>query len=468
MAEGAMRRTTDLVLLVWESGHYLEYEPGAPNTTMEPPDSRPHLDMILPESIVASLVGTVKAVLQTGAVHRISYTLEMGARLEFFRAQATPFHQKYALLLLENVTESEETSRTLRQHNALLQVIFDNVSTEISVFDRDGNRILQNRAAAKNEPSDADSGSIVSETVIPGQDDKSPDAAELPLVKAFRGEAVLDQIVVKCSAANGSRTYLVNALPLTDEAGKATGVLLTEREISDLRKLQTQLKSKSKDFDMFMYRASHDLKSPLTAMEGVLVFALSNIPDSKTRMYLELIRKSHGQLSNTVNDLITLSRISQKEIQRNVIRLSNLVQEIVGTIRLLPQAEHIEIKDCIPEHVAVSADEGLLRAVLQNLIWNAIVHHRPGGAFREVQIVIQDQEGNVRIEVSDNGPGIPADLHDKIYDIFFRGNPAVAGSGVGLFIVKQAVERLSGSIEMVSEEGTGSTFTVVVPNAAGK
>jgi signal transduction histidine kinase len=74
----------------------------------------------------------------------------------------------------------------------------------------------------------------------------------------------------------------------------------------------------------------------------------------------------------------------------------------------------------------------------------------------------------VRIEVSDNGPGIPESLHDKIYDIFFRGNPAVAGSGVGLFIVKQAVERLSGSIEMVSEEGNGSTFTVVVPNAAGK
>ncbi|MBC5774629.1 PAS domain-containing sensor histidine kinase [Pontibacter sp. KCTC 32443] len=463
MREGTKKVTTDLVLLVTSTGHYQEFETGAVSDLLLHQEFRPHLSMILPESIVTQVMEAVTDALYKGAVHMVTYTLGLGAKQEYFEAKAIPLHKKHVLLLIQNITEHEENKKALYQKNSLLQTVIDTVPPEITAFDNQGNITIINRAALNREINGSDL--MESETLNlkhDGTTEFSED--ELPLVRAFRGEAVYDQIVVKKREAYFPRTYLVNAVPLKDEKGGLSGVVLTERDITDIKNIQHKLKSKIKDLDMFMYRASHDLKSPLAAMKGVLELANSKASYPEMKTYLEMLGKSHSLLSTTVNDLISLTRISQKEVEKIHICLNSFIHEIAEALKLLPQAAHIKIKVCVQESIAVEADEGLLRAVLQNLICNAIVHHYREGEDRFVLVTVLNQFKNVLIEVTDNGPGIPKSIQDKIYDMFFRGNLKAGGSGLGLFIVKQAIEKMGATLELVSDEQVGTTFSVIIPN----
>jgi signal transduction histidine kinase len=457
-----IRAVTDLVLLVTETGHYQEFETGIVADLVMHHQNRSHLRMMLPETIVTQVMETVTAAMQKGSVHVANYALGTIPKKQYFEAKAIPLTTAYVLLQIQNVTVHEENKKALKRHNDLLQTVIDSVPPEITAFDNAGNITIINQAALRSDTTHGDQAE--SETINLKQDGKTEfKEDELPLVRAFRGETVYDQIVIKKREAHYPKTYLVNAIPLKDEQGGLNGVVLTERDITELKTVRGKLSAKAKDFDMFMYRASHDLKSPLAAMEGVLDFAFLKTSDPATRSYLEMIRKSHKQLSTLVNDLISLTRISQKQVEHTAICLHSLIVEVVGGIQLLPQAKDIIIKACGQTNATITADLGLVRAVLQNLICNAVLHHHPEGENRFVLIGILDQPKKVVLEVSDNGPGIAKGIQDKIYDMFYRGNMHVPGSGLGLFIVKQALEKLHATIELNSDELSGTTFSVFIP-----
>ena len=274
---------------------------------------------------------------------------------------------------------------------------------------------------------------------------------------------MLNQIVMFREIGYTYRTYLINALPLVTESGNREGVILTARDVSDISTTQHRLKAKEKDLESFMYRASHDLKSPLLSMKGVLDFASKKISDPETHIYLNLLQKSHRHLYSVVEDLISLTHLSRKEVVNTEINISILVSELVQSLQLLPQANGIKINACLPGNLPVFVDEGLLRTVLQNLIVNAINHHRTAGEGRYVRVCVYNRAHDVLIEVLDNGIGIAREIQSKVYDVFFRGNPNASGSGLGLFIVKEAVAKLRGNIELVSEQGVGTTFSVMIP-----
>lgn len=450
------------MLVVSGTGHYQEFETGSISDLYMQHDSLPHLSLILPESIVAELLDAVRAATEKGAIHMVRYSLGLGSNEEYFEAKAIPLNASYVLLLIQNVTTHEMNKKALYQRNALLQVVIDTVPPEITAFDNQGNIMIINRAALKNGI--AEGIDLENETLNLKPDGKTAYAEdELPLVRAFKGEVVHDQLVIKKRENYYPRTYLVNAVPLKDDAGHSNGVLLAERDVTDIQNVQHQLKSKIKDFDMFMYRASHDLKSPLSAMQGVIDFAIDKTTDKEFLDYLRLIKKSHAMLSTTVNDLIGLTRISQKEIVLNKIILKEFVSDIVDILRQVPQAKSLNIKALVQDGAELTADEGLLRAVLQNLICNAIIHHRPEGEDRFVLVTVISQPKSVFIEVIDNGLGMPKPVQEKVYDIFYRANLSVAGSGLGLFIVKQAIEKMGASIKLLSEVGVGTTFSITIP-----
>lgn len=462
MGEAIKKAMTDLVLLVSGSGHYQEFEAGAISDLMVQQGFKPHLRMLLPQAIVAKVMEAVADTTSKGTVHLVKYSLQMGGKTEYFEAKALPLKQDCVLLLIQNVTGHEENRLALHKQNTLLQTVIDTVPPEITAFDNNGRITIINKAALEQNSTGTDL--LENETLNLKPDGKSEFSEdELPLVRAFKGEIVYDQIVIKKREAYFPRTYLVNAVPLKGENGDISGVVLAERDITDVKNVQLRLKSKIKDLDMFMYRASHDLKSPLVAMKGVLDFACSKIADPDVLKYLQLIQKSHTLLSTTVDDLISLTRISQQEVEKTRINLLDFIQSIAEPLRLLPQAAGIKLKVCVQDTLVITTDESLLRAVLQNLICNAIVHHYRDGEDRFVLVTVVNQAAGVMIEVTDNGPGIARSRQERIYDIFYRGNLNVAGSGLGLFIVKQAIEKMGATIELVSDENAGATFSVIIP-----
>ncbi|MEJ8755578.1 PAS domain-containing sensor histidine kinase [Pontibacter sp. H259] len=453
---------TDLVLLVTPTGHYQEFETGAISDLLAHKGYKPQLNLLLPESIVVRLMHAVTDALEKGAVRLVNYSLGIDAKQEYFEAKAIPLHAAYALLIIQNITDHVENRKALHQRNQLLQTVIDSVPAEIAAYDNKGCITLINKAAQQVSQTNAHKTGTETISLKPDGETEFTEK-ELPLARGFRGEVVHNQIVIKKREVDNKRTYLTNAVPLKDENGKVNGVVLTERDITDVKEIQHKLKTKIKDLDMFMYRASHDLKSPLASMEGVLTFAWDKLEDPEIRRYLLMIRKSHSLLSTIVNDLISLTRIAQKEIEKTSINLHAFITHITEALSLIPAAKDIKIKVCVQESMTVYADESLLRAILQNLICNAIMHHHSAGDDRFVLITAFNQPNTVRLEVTDNGPGIAKDIQDKVFDVFYRGNPTTQGSGLGLFIVKQAIEKMGATIELASEEEAGATFSVILP-----
>jgi signal transduction histidine kinase len=158
-----------------------------------------------------------------------------------------------------------------------------------------------------------------------------------------------------------------------------------------------------------------------------------------------------------------VTRINKVETRPEPVQLEHLVLDIIASLRHLPQAERIDMQVAIPFDTPIFTDPKLLTSALQNLIVNAINYHNPAADMPWVRVGAELRGEQVRITVADNGIGIPERMRRKVFEMFFRGNTQSKGSGLGLYIVKSAMEKLGGSCELESEEGKGSSFTLVLP-----
>jgi signal transduction histidine kinase len=154
-------------------------------------------------------------------------------------------------------------------------------------------------------------------------------------------------------------------------------------------------------------------------------------------------------------------RGSNKLSEMNV---RSLVEEILYSLRHLPNFDKIKFDLKIDPEIDLVADKVLVLSVFQNLIHNAINYCNRQAPWIRIQII---SSGNgIELEISDNGQGIPDKIKNRVFEMFYRGNSESGGSGLGLFIVKNALEKLKGKISFQSLEGKGTTFTVYIPSAA--
>ena len=184
----------------------------------------------------------------------------------------------------------------------------------------------------------------------------------------------------------------------------------------------------------------------------------------KMQEYIALQEKSITKLDRFINDIIDLSRNSRLGIAVNKIDFDNLLNEIFDNQTFMPLANKIEQIIEIEKNLEFYSDKQRLSVILSNLISNSFKYANP---FREkpfvkVKVYTEGNEGIV--EVSDNGIGIPEMHLSKIFSMFFRATHQLSGSGLGLYIVKETVEKLNGTITVKSDQTEGTTFTVVIPN----
>jgi len=237
----------------------------------------------------------------------------------------------------------------------------------------------------------------------------------------------------------------------------------TEEDITDFVNMD---KAKSE----FVSLASHQLKTPLSAMNWYTEMLLDGDAgdiNEKQKAYLKEIYAGNKRMVTLVNALLDTSRL---ELGTFTVNAKSI--DIVGLLNSAIHEQHNDAKqkellfslETPHEHLAIETDENLIRMVLQNLLSNAIKYTPNQG---RVLVGVVDQEPGVLITVSDTGLGIPKNQQNKIFTKLFRADNAkgsdTEGTGLGLYIVKSATERLGGSIRFESEEGVGTTFFVTLP-----
>lgn len=224
-----------------------------------------------------------------------------------------------------------------------------------------------------------------------------------------------------------------------------------------------KLKKTNQELDSFLYSVSHDLRAPIASILGLTHLAKLETTDPKVEPYISMIEQRIKKLDAVIGDILQLSRSAKAELKMEWVDFNNLMAEIISDIKFNQGADKIQVRyNSNPDHAIVS-DRAQLKIILSNLVSNAIKYHRLNQDEPFVKVLFQKNETMVVITVSDNGEGIAPDNQDKIFEMFYRASTNSEGTGLGLYIVKEAIHKLNGKIEVESRLRVGSTFTVTIP-----
>ncbi|MBS1486957.1 MAG: tetratricopeptide repeat-containing sensor histidine kinase [Bacteroidetes bacterium] len=239
-----------------------------------------------------------------------------------------------------------------------------------------------------------------------------------------------------------------------------TRIETLERETSAQKEKNKIIESKNAELDSFFYRVSHDLKGPIASLQGLDSLVRIDVKEEAALKYFDMYRSQVSRIHDIVIGLIHLTQLNHLEVKKTKIDFEKLIDECIDSYQYFENFKDIRFIKKI-EVFNFYSEWAILNTILQNLIENGIKYATEKNPFLE--IAIYRNENQINIIVSDNGQGIDEQHQAKIFDMFYRANKQAKGSGLGLYILKRAVERLNGHIKLVSEIGKGSTFTVTLP-----
>lgn len=254
---------------------------------------------------------------------------------------------------------------------------------------------------------------------------------------------------------------LSQAKELAESNEEITSINQQLEERVELR--TADLKKSNEELDNFVYRVSHDIRAPLSSVLGLVELIENEKDPTQIGLYLKMATSSINKLDGFVKDILNYSRNSRMKIECKEIDFSEILDSVLEEMQYMNKAERLQIIRDFYIKSPHYNDPRRLHIIFRNLFSNAIKYQnmREGNPFVRIQIIAEEE---AVIIVEDNGMGIAANQVDKVFDMFYRGSDVSTGSGIGLYIVKETVDKLNGCISLQSELGVGTTFTIKLPN----
>jgi signal transduction histidine kinase len=231
-----------------------------------------------------------------------------------------------------------------------------------------------------------------------------------------------------------------------------------------LRQSEKQLLNINKELETFIYRTSHDLKGPLASCKGLVNLSLRSVSLQEKDQYLKLISTSLDKMDNILLTLYEVSVIRKGAVTLKECNMEEVMKTMIKSFENYPNYEKINFSVDNKISKPFITDEILSQTILRNILENAVKYCQPATEFPFVKIEMTEEGDYNLISVSDNGFGIPKEHQEKIFDVFYRANTETKGSGMGLYIVKNAIDKLNGKIQLASSVvREGTTFHVYFP-----
>ncbi|MDN5213552.1 PAS domain S-box protein [Fulvivirgaceae bacterium BMA12] len=239
---------------------------------------------------------------------------------------------------------------------------------------------------------------------------------------------------------------------------------LVSQRTKSLRTTNEKLVDANKELDLYVYRASHDLRGPLASLLGLAKIAQLESKEPVALEYFSRIEDSTLNLENILRKLLSVSKIRKHTVSYGYWPVEDLVIQINKSYRNFIEASNVSITFNYEEDAKIFSDHYLILNIFQNLIENAIYFRNTYPEFKSrVRVSFEQNEKQQIIRVWDNGIGINEIYHEKIFDMFFRVSEKSRGNGLGLFIVNLALEKLNGTVTVESEPNTFTSFKVTLP-----
>ena len=257
------------------------------------------------------------------------------------------------------------------------------------------------------------------------------------------------------------RWLQVNAAVISNSAGEREGTILVFHDLTRLKKLE-------RTREEFVANVSHELRTPLSLIKGyveTLLDGARNNPDVSEH-FLRIIARNAERLDLLIQDLLTISALESGRVQLKLqpVSLRSVAEKVLADLKSRADAKNVTLRNELPDLIA-NADESRLEQVMANLVDNAIKYGRMLG---NVVVCGKNLDGDkIEISVQDDGPGIPAESLDRVFERFYRVDKARSreqgGTGLGLSIVKHIVQNHGGEVWAESEAGRGATFFFTLP-----
>ncbi len=240
------------------------------------------------------------------------------------------------------------------------------------------------------------------------------------------------------------------------------GFVVNLHNVTNSKLTEQKLLQSNFELDSFVYKASHDLRSPLLSVLGLINIA--ELDQENHEKYLALMKSSILKLDGYINDLIQFSRNDRMEVKLDKIDLQTLIEETVEKFNYLENADKVRVEIIVNEKAPVFTDPMRLNIILNNLLSNAFKYIDINKEAPYIKVEVNNDEEKIFIKFEDNGIGIEESNLPHLFEMFYRATDKSHGSGLGLYIVKNAITKLKGNIEVSSKYKEGTIFIITLPN----
>ncbi len=380
------------------------------------------------------------------------------------------------LTLLESLAGSIGTAldnarltRRLREATRFRQHVLESMIDGVVAVDRERRVLVMNEVAERLldlERGEAIGHRLAPELLVAADPPADPIGAALAGHPERRSEGTAG-----CGAAN-RRPVRLAATPLRDDQGQVVGALATFIDLTAIREMEQRIRHLDRiaALGRFTSSVAHEIRNPLAGIAAGIDYLGREIPaGDKRRVHLEFVTREIGRLDRIVSDLSLASRPRAPQMQP--VRIEVLIAESFAAVQSRPEARDGTLVNAVPAGLpAVLADSDQLSQVLLNLILNAVQAARAGRVTVSAAVIEEEREhgGRLQISIDDTGPGVPTELRERIFEPFFTTKKE--GTGLGLYLCHEMVERNGGEIAVQNRPGGGARFTVALrlaPPAAG-
>lgn len=398
---------------------------------------------------------------------------ELNLNISDFSVQSAVVENTQFLgILFEELKSKIELSEDFENQRKFFERLYDEIPVDMSIIDLDKRfRYLNKRAVKDDKLRKWMVGKTNSDYFILKNIDKEigfkrevfiQQAIDTDSMVSFEDvhhkgtekEVIMLRSVSPFTAYDGLRYLLAYGQEITDLKKNAK---LAEQKNLELEKLNLELNN-------IIYSITHDFRSPILAVKALVELMKKSVMlNERFEEFLDMITNSIDKLDDQIIDIFHFVKNVNAENRFSIINIEEIVIEIFDMVRY-SVSYPIELRIDIDEKVNFYSDAYRIKILLNNLISNAVKYssNRDNNAF--VEFITRVDENEAVFYIKDNGEGIPDQLKEKVFEIYFRASNSSSGTGLGLFICSQVLKKLNGIIELESAVGKGSTFIVSIPN----
>jgi PAS domain S-box-containing protein len=378
-------------------------------------------------------------------------------------ASAFPFVYKGSpsiQVIFRDITERKQAEAQIKKNETMFTQLFQNVPIAVVLLDENGKVNQVNHGFQQMFGFDWHElkGKNLNDYIVP--DHLQNEGIDL-------NNLITSNKVVRLDTTRKHREgKLVNVIlygvPIMQE-NQTIGIYGVYIDITDRMKVEDELKTRNAELDNFVYKVSHDLRAPLSSILGLVNLARLPGNTDNPLEYIDIIGGKVEHLDHFIGDVLSHSKNLKMEVTISKVDFGHVIERTFNDLNYLHGAN--EIKRMVKiDGIDFYSDPWRISEIFRNLISNAIKYRQTEAIQSEVNIRVHVDHLRAEISFADNGIGIDEANLNKIFEMFYRATEQSDGSGIGLYIVKNAVDKLGGQINVSSRPGQGTRFNIILPN----